>query len=300
MRLPEPKEPLDTCVFCNARDVLFEFASGRDGFFASSSLSEGFRSPIAIFFIGDTPRIVFGIAEGSSVGLFFSSADCDILPSICVVFVGCLMDTSRLLLLCIGSGLRESSVLLPVPRITTGASRFRKKSSMSPLVVLVMLLLRVEGVLSKLSLVVPALAERPILLVLIELPLRPLPAYRPYPSCPVPAAGPLRCSFPSDFAGAAGSVLVRRVKNPNREVLFGLGAGAGTGPELTLRVVLSSWRSGVGPRDVERVAGGKADEGLGDGSREDGFAGVVVLDLMVDASAILDSDDALRLWWDGK
>jgi hypothetical protein len=86
---------------------------------------------------------------------------------------------SRLLLLCIGSGLRESSELLPVPRRTTGLSRLKKKSSTSPLVVLVMLLLRVEGVLSKLSEVVPALADRPILLVLTELPLRPLTAYLP-------------------------------------------------------------------------------------------------------------------------
>ena len=55
----------------------------------------------------------------------------------------------------------------------------RKKSSTSPLVVLVILLLRVEGVLSKLSEVVPALADRPMLLVLTELPLRPLTAYLP-------------------------------------------------------------------------------------------------------------------------
>ena len=89
------------------------------------------------------------------------------------------METSRLLLDCIGSGLLESSELVPVPRITTGARRLRKKSSISPLVVLVILLLRVDGVLSKLSEVVPALADRPMLLVLTELPLRPLTAYLP-------------------------------------------------------------------------------------------------------------------------
>lgn len=89
------------------------------------------------------------------------------------------MSRSRLLLLCIGSGLLESSVLLPVPRMTTGASLSRKKSSISVLVVLVMLLLRLDGVHSKLSVVVPALADRPMLVPLAELPLRPLSAYLP-------------------------------------------------------------------------------------------------------------------------
>jgi hypothetical protein len=50
---------------------------------------------------------------------------------------------------------------------------------MSVLVVLVMLLLRVDGVASRLSDVVPALADRPML---IELPLLPLAEYFPYPS----------------------------------------------------------------------------------------------------------------------
>jgi hypothetical protein len=50
---------------------------------------------------------------------------------------------------------------------------------MSVLVVLVMLLLRVEGVRSRLSEVVPALADRPMLLALMELPLRPLTEYFP-------------------------------------------------------------------------------------------------------------------------
>lgn len=50
---------------------------------------------------------------------------------------------------------------------------------MSVLVVLVMLLLRVEGVRSRLSVVVPALADRPMLLALMELPLRPLTEYLP-------------------------------------------------------------------------------------------------------------------------
>jgi hypothetical protein len=108
------------------------------------------------------------------VGLF-SRADCEeLLLDFFMTWPG-FVETSRLLLLCMGSGLRDNSVLLP-PRMTLGASRLRKKSSMSVLVVLVMLLLRVDGVASRLSDVVPALAERPML---IELPLLPLAEYFP-------------------------------------------------------------------------------------------------------------------------
>jgi hypothetical protein len=128
-----------------ARDVRLDASAGRNDLFESSSLSDGLRRPKGIFFNGDPPRIVSGMAEGRSFGLF-STTGCDVL--LLVFFSSCpdLDDTSRLLLLCMGSGLRESSVLLPVPRMTLGASRFKKKSSMSALVVLVMLLLRVEGV----------------------------------------------------------------------------------------------------------------------------------------------------------
>lgn len=95
--------------------------------------------------------------------------------------------------------------------------------------------------------------------------------------------------------GTAGSVFVRRVKNPNLEVLLGLGAVVGAGPLLVLLVFRSSCKSGVGPRDTDRAGGGNAEDGFGDGSLEGCFAGVVVLDLNVDAMAILDSDDVLRL-----
>jgi hypothetical protein len=50
---------------------------------------------------------------------------------------------------------------------------------MSVLVVLVMLLFRLEGVLFKLSAVVPALPVPPTLFALAELPLRPLTLYLP-------------------------------------------------------------------------------------------------------------------------
>jgi hypothetical protein len=128
-----------------ARDVRLEASAGRKDLFESSSLSEGRRRPSCVFFSGDRPRIVSGIAEGSNVGLF-SRAVCDVLLLVFFRSRLGLVDTSRLLLLCMGSGLRDNSVLLPVPRITLGASRLRKKSSMSVLVVLVMLLLRVDGV----------------------------------------------------------------------------------------------------------------------------------------------------------
>jgi hypothetical protein len=89
--------------------------------------------------------MVSGIADGNNDGLF-SLIGCEVLLFVFFSSLPDLEDTSRLLLLCIGSGLRESSVLLPVPRMTLGAKRLRKKSSISALVVLVMLLLRVDGV----------------------------------------------------------------------------------------------------------------------------------------------------------
>jgi hypothetical protein len=128
-----------------ARDVRLDASAGRKDRFESSSLSDGLRRPKGIFFKGDPPRMVSGIAEGRSFGLV-STTGCEVLLLVFFRSWPDLEDTSRLLLLCIGSGLRDSSVLLPVPRITLGASRLRKKSSMSVLVVLVMLLLRVEGV----------------------------------------------------------------------------------------------------------------------------------------------------------
>lgn len=171
--------PLGPCAVCKARDVRFEVSAGKKDLFESSSLSEGLRSPMVIFFIGDPPRMVSGIADGNSVGRFFSIAVCDMLFVVFFSSAPGRTETSRLLVLCMGSGLRENSELLPVPRITTGASRLTKKSSISALVVLVILLLRVEGVWSKLSDVVPALADRPMLVPLAELPLRPLTAYFP-------------------------------------------------------------------------------------------------------------------------
>lgn len=114
------------CAVCKARDVLFDANPGRNDLLVSSSLSDGLRSPSVIFFIGDPPRRLSGIAEGSSVGRFFSSVDCVVLFVVFFESGPWFRVTSRLLLLCIGSGLRDNSELLPVPRMTTGASRLRK------------------------------------------------------------------------------------------------------------------------------------------------------------------------------
>jgi hypothetical protein len=119
----EPPGPWAVCKDC---DVLFDANPGRNDLLTSSSLSDGLRNPVTSFFIGDPPRELSGIAEGNNVGRVLLSADCDVLLE--AFFDSSLWstDTSRLLLLCIGSGLRDSSELLPVPRITTGASRLRK------------------------------------------------------------------------------------------------------------------------------------------------------------------------------
>lgn len=161
------------------RDVRLVARDGRKDLFVSSSLSEGLRDPIGIFFIGDGPRTGSDMAEGKSVGRFRSTPGLEEVVGGCPTFSFLGLEISKLLVLCIGSGLLDSSVLLPVPRITTGASLSRKKSSISVLVVLVTLLLRLDGVRSKLSVVVPALADRPMLVVLTVLPLRPRTAYLP-------------------------------------------------------------------------------------------------------------------------
>jgi hypothetical protein len=86
------------------------------------------------------------------------------------------------------------------------------------------------------------------------------------------------------------------VKNPNLEVLLGLGAGAGVGagPVLVLRGFRSCLTSGVGPRAGALVAVGSAEEGFGEGFREEGLAGILILDLAV-VRPVLDSDDAVLL-----
>ena len=91
---------------------------------------------------------------------------------------------------------------------------------------------------------------------LVELPLRPRRAYLPYPSCPVPAAGPFFFNL-SLGGGGFASFLGRRVKRPNREPnldglmlddgLMPLGGTCAVGAESWDSLVV--WRSkGVGGR----------------------------------------------------
>jgi len=77
IRLVEPDGTLGPWAVCKARDVRFEAMAGRNDLFVSSSLSEGLRSPRVIFFMGDPLRTLSGIADGNSVGRFFSNTDCD-------------------------------------------------------------------------------------------------------------------------------------------------------------------------------------------------------------------------------
>lgn len=57
------------------------------------------------------------------------------------------------------------------------------------------------------------LVERPLLALLLTLPLRPRLAYLPYPSCPVPAAGP----FLEDFSTLSDGVAFSRGERSLRE-----------------------------------------------------------------------------------
>ena len=82
------------------------------------------------------------------------------------------------------------SITVPPPPMTTGASLSRKKSSISGSPLLVTLLLRLEAVRAALPEVSLALVDLARLPLVLALPLRPLRAYLPYPSCPVPAVGP--------------------------------------------------------------------------------------------------------------
>lgn len=237
---------------------------------------------------------MFGIAEGNSFGrglLFVGSA-----VTLLVLPIGSArVEMSRLLLLFIGSGLRLSSELLPAPRKITGVSLFRKNSSISPLVVLVMLLLRVDGVWVKLSEVVPALADRPMLAP-IELLLLPLDADTclPYPSCPVPAAGPFRTSLLFTLLGCgAGSVFVRRENSPN--LLPVLTVAAGPGIVLDRLSSLSLISSGVVPRLSPLGVEGMEETGIGEGFREDALTGIAARDLETDNDPNLESEELVRL-----
>lgn len=109
--------------------------------------------------------------------------------------------------------------VLPLPRSTTGVSRSLRKSSSSEPSLLLMLLFRAAGRGGRAALLRPlsVLGDRNPALVLDMLPLRPRgKPNRPYPSCPVPAAGPLlgwRFGF---SAVLLDSTLGLREKKPNR------------------------------------------------------------------------------------
>jgi hypothetical protein len=145
------------------REVRLDDSVGRNDCFESSSLSENIRD----FFMGDFVRVAFGIADGSKLGFALLRTGCAVMLVV-LPMAYWRPVRSRLLLLSIGSGLLVSSVLLPAPLMIFGASLLRKKSSISVLVVLVKLLLRLDGVQTRLSDVFPALAERPMLAVLTE------------------------------------------------------------------------------------------------------------------------------------
>lgn len=119
----------------------------------------------------------------------------------------------------------------------------------------------------------------------------------------MPAAGPRLWSFFSDFGtSGAGSVLVRREKKPNLDVLLVVGGGAGLGSVFERGLSALVCTSGVGPRVGAREAGVNPDVrlGLGDGLREDGFAEIPNLALPPGITPVLDSVDVVRLCDDGK
>lgn len=146
------------------------------------------------------------------------------------------------------------------PDMTTGLMRSRRKGSC----VRVLETLSIDELAALIFLVWPWLIGPALVL-------RPR-AYRPYPSCPVPAAGPFRDAFSSGTA--SGAVFVRLPNRPKRcfcVETFGLGARR---PELLPGAC--GRKSGIIPRpDGAGVASlGEGwigpGEGFLDGSRDPG------------------------------
>ncbi len=77
--------------------------------------------------------------------------------------------------------------------------------------------------------------------------LLPLPrtAYLPYPSCPVPAAGPFLATFST--ARTSGAVFVLRPKSPNRGLLFAT-LGLGVRVPVEDADLVEGRKSGMMPR----------------------------------------------------
>ena len=75
--------------------------------------------------------------------------------------------------------------------------------------------------------------------------LRPRTAYLPYPSCPVPAAGPFLTIFST--VGTSGAVFVLRPNSPKRGLLFAT-LGLGVRVPVEEADLIGGLKSGTRPR----------------------------------------------------
>ena len=85
--------------------------------------------------------------------------------------------------------------------------------------------------------------------------------------------------------------MVRREKKPNLELFPGLGAGAGAGNVAECWTSRSACMSGVCPRTGARELEDGCADGFGEGSREEGFGAIMVLDRDVNIEPVRDSEE---------
>ena len=185
--------------------------------------------------------------------------------------------------------------VLPLPRKYTGFSlSFKKSSSSEPSLLPTLLCRLVDFLPGWLLPLLSVLGERtPVLLVV--LPLRPRNPNLPYPSCPVPAAGPFVFVL---FGFSKGFVVISLgflEKNPKRGDLLGLDPTAGE----SLRDGFGPFacaESGVGPRvKVRAVGGGEIAESIfGEGCRDDPLDDSPNRDLRLGDVGV--SWEGVRLW----
>lgn len=165
--------------------------------------------------------------------------------------------------------------VLPLPRRTTGVRRSRRNSSRSEpswlLAKLVFLL--AGGRLGMLLTLLSVLGERKPELLAV-LPLRPRNPNLPYPSWPVPAAGPFTGCRLGRSVTFGASALGLREKMLKRGDLLGLGGGPMAGESLRkTRRSRGGGGSGIEPRANWRADGGgeMAESTRGDACREEVF-----------------------------
>ena len=217
----------------------------------SSLLSEG-RRPFGSAIVDCRLAVSRGSADGQRVVRATSWLRLDLLDDTLESMLVPANERLVLLSVRLSSELAfRFSTISPPPVMMTGLIRSRRKGSW----------VRVLATLSCDQLAALVLRSRPrpkppALLLL------PRTAYRPYPSCPVPAAGPF-FSVLLSTVGTSGAVFVRLPKSPKRGLLFAT-LGLGVRVPVEDAGFCGGFKSGIMPRP----------EGAGVASRGDAITGL--------------------------